>query len=360
MGPYTKQIEKYLFKHKWFIKYVPKKDRPKVLMEAIGTKFKLIYSTDFSSFEAHFVELLEDVEFQLYEHMLQNIPNKDYVIGRLRKAMLNWNTCIFKYATVKVWRRRMSGEMSTSLGNGITNLLLIKFIGFLLRQDWEPFVEGDDGVFGSQVEAPPKKWLYNNLGLDLKIEASDKVSEASFCGCVFDESDLLTVTNPMEALTSWAWTNRKYVRASDRTLMELLRAKSLSLLYEYPGHPVLQSAALYGIRITEGHRYRLEISNSYDREALKPFMDTIKNGLPVIEVPKNTRDLVEKLYGLTIPEQREIERYFDNKNDLEPVRLDVLVSHAKPQWRRYFETYSREYHTAQSLNSLMAVNLNCH
>lgn len=360
VGPYVKAVEKIVFKHKWFIKYISKRDRPKALLDRFDNKWKYIFSTDFSSFEAHFVELLEDTEFQLYEYMLSNCPTREFALKRMRQALLGFNTCVFKWATVKLWRRRMSGEMSTSLGNGFANLMLILYILTLTNENnndsnpiSDPYVEGDDGIFGSNYELPDNKWLYNQLGLDLKISRCEDVSDASFCGNVFDKTDLLITTNPIEALLDWGWTTDKYIRASDKKLKQLLRAKSYSLLYEYPGHPILQSAALYGLRMTNGLKCEWNIQNEYQRDEIAHMLEQIRlSGLPTLETPSNTRKLVEKLYGITVEQQHAIELYFNNKNDFEPVKMDVLRNFATHEQRHYYEVYFRKYPLDYRLNMM--------
>lgn len=359
-GPYVKAIEKVLFKLKWFIKYVPKKDRPKVLLDRFGQQYKYNVATDFASYEAHFDELLEDTEFELYEYMLQYAPMGKIIIQRLRQAMLNFNLLVFKYATVKLWRRRMSGEMSTSMGNGFANLMLIMFIMSLQGETVDPFVEGDDGLFGCHRPPPSKQWLYDNLGLDLKMDILENVNEASFCGNIFDTSDLLTVTNPIDVLLGFGWTTNKYARASQKTLKQLLRAKSYSLLYEYPGHPILQSLALYGLRVTSGLKAKFNPSNYYERENLAHMLSEISlDSLPAVETPKNTRMLVQKLYGVTIEQQLSLEHYFNTKNDLLPIDLGLIDHLINRKFKDYYTTYHRAYPIEYSLDKMMAPIIKC-
>lgn len=270
VGPYVKAIEKRMFKTKWFIKYIRKPDRAQAICDRIQNKYKFIYSTDFSSFEAHFVELLEDTEFLLYRHMLKNSPKYKWIMARLEQALLGTNICVFKWLTLAIFRRRMSGEMSTSMGNGFANLMLILFILELQYENngctkpkCDPFVEGDDGIFGADVPMPDKKWLYDNLGLDLKIETCTSVSDASFCGNVFDEYDKLTITDPIKAILGFGWTTQRYEKASNKKLKSLLRAKAFSMLYEYPGMPILQEMAKYALRVTEGSNVKFDIQNEY-------------------------------------------------------------------------------------------------
>jgi hypothetical protein len=354
VGPYIKAVEKQVLAGPNFIKYVPKARRPRALLDRFYGKYKYYLSTDFSSFEAHFTELLEDTEFLLYEYMFQYIPDGKKIYDLLAKAMLEINTCVFKYATIEIWRRRMSGEMSTSLGNGFANLMLILFIASLLNQKVDPYCEGDDGVFGMNCLPPTKEWLYKNLGLDLKIQVLDCITRASFCGCVFNSTDCLIVTDPIDGLVYFGWTTAKYARSKNKRLMELLRSKSLSLLYEYPGCPILAELGRYGIRITEGFRARGSYVNEFERERHSIMVAELKlTGLPTVAIPAGTRNLVSELYGVSVQHQLEVEFDLKNKNDLLPLSFRQLDDLVPQVYRHYYENYARIYPANFKLEKMM-------
>jgi hypothetical protein len=321
VGPYIKLVEKSVMTTQHFIKFVPKKERPRVLLERFYLKYKYIISTDFASFEAHFIELLEDVSMQVYSYMFRLLPTFVFIMSLLDNGLMYYNKCIFKWVTVLIWRRRMSGEMDTSLMNGLTNLLLLLFVMCeILGQDLEqvlPFVEGDDGIFGTNVLPPDKQWLYDHLGLDLKLEVCEDLADASFCGNVFDPKELVVVTDPREVLASFGWTSARYARSKTKRLKELLRSKAMSLAWEYTGCPVLQSLANYALRVTSDVRAKAAITNEYEREQLQEMMKEIRvSGIPNKEPPKQTRLLVERLYGISVHDQFAIEAYFNEKSDL--------------------------------------------
>jgi len=340
IGPYIKRVEQVVMHTDEFIKFVPCSQRPKYILDRFHGKYKHYYSTDFTSFEAHFVDLIEDTEFMLYQHMFKNIPEKEKVMRLLRESLLTWNHCTFKVATVKVWRRRMSGEMSTSLGNGFANLMIIKFLCSLLGQEVDPVVEGDDGLFGLNVEIQTPDWIKENLGFLLKIEESATVAESSFCGNIFDEQDLLIVTDPAKVLVNFGWTNSRYAASSDKRMKQLLRSKALSLAWSYPGCPILQSLANYGLRVTSGTRARGFFHNEYEREF---YALNIKNhqgeNAPNIEPPNRTRELVERLFAITIPDQKIVERYLDSLQTIQPLSHPVIDRIMDPKWQRYNSTY---------------------
>lgn len=354
VGPYIKQLEKKLFQTPWFIKYIPMADRPKALLERLNCKYRYIYSTDFSSFEAHFTQLLEDTEFILYEYMFQSIPDRDYILKLLREGLLGTNELTFKYFLISVWRRRMSGEMSTSCGNGFANLMLILYIvEEIMGEKTEPYCEGDDGVFGTQTKCPDAKWLYSQLGISLKMEVCENVADASFCGNVFDPEDQLIVTDPIAALVTFGWTTNKYVRASEKRLKELLRSKALSLCFQYRGNPILSELGQYGLRVTRGVRARSGETNEYMREEHATMVEEMKKtGIPNVPVPYKTRLLVATRYGVSIADQYKIENYLRNKNDLAPINCPELSTYLTAPSRTYYHNYVVRINTSYNVDGV--------
>jgi len=354
VGPIFKLIEKELFSLPYFIKKVPVTERPQFIIDMIHRDGHKYMATDFTSFEAHFDELMEDCEFQLYEYMTQNLATGTAFMNLIREALLGVNCCDFKWLNVEVYRRRMSGEMCTSLGNGFTNLMLILYM--FSQQNIEPnvVVEGDDGLTGFPSECtPPSQELIKELGLKLKLEEVENVCEASFCGNVFDMSDKLVVTEPITEIVSFGWTTSRYLRSKEKRHMELLRSKSLSLLYQYRGNPILTSLALYGLRVTEGYRARAPVMNEYQREEFARMTEDIKKkGLPVIPPPHNTRALVERLYGIDVHTQKQLEDYFNNLTTLTPLSHPAIINHSKKVWSHYDYHYSLDINRTHDPTSL--------
>lgn len=361
VGPYVKQAEKILFNTKWFIKYIPMDYRPSALLERLESKYKYINSTDFTSFEAHFVELLEDTEFIFYEHMFQNIPDREYILKLLKEGLLTHNVLAFKSFMIEIYRRRMSGEMSTSSGNGFANLMLILYIvNKIMKEKTDPFCEGDDGIFGTNTRCPSAQWLYNNLGIVLKLEICENVADASFCGNVFDPTDKLVVTDPIAAMTTFGWTTNKYISASLKRHKELLRSKSLSMLYQYRGNPILSELAQYGLRVTTGVRARTGEMNEYMREEMKMMLENMKEkGLPIVEVPLNTRMLVQSKFGILICDQMAIEDYLRNKNDLSPISCPQLSQYLTKPSQHYYHNYVAQIMTGYNVDAVMPVYISC-
>jgi hypothetical protein len=219
---------------------------------------------------------------------------------------------------------RMSGEMCTSLGNGFSNLMLMQFVCEEAGcREVLGVVEGDDGLF-TMIGTPPTEEDFARMGLFIKMEVHDTISTASFCGIVFDPTDRINVTDPRKVLTNFGWAQRQYARARSSKLVALLRCKALSISFQYPGCPVVASLGRYGVRVTPHVSLRMRkyinrkgYYDSYTREKVLAAMQA--GNIPRREPPRNTRLLVEKLYGISIEIQISLEDYFDSLKAIQPL-----------------------------------------
>lgn len=359
VGPFFKKLGDIIFKLKWFIKKIPVNLRPKAMLDRFGDDPNL-FCTDFSQYEATFVRQLMSVELILYRFILQNNPHSTEIIKLIVSGMMRNNYIQFYLWSMKINCKRMSGEMSTSVSNGFMNLIITHFLLTEAgNKEFDSYFEGDDSINSFDVRAPTSK-EYEELGAKIKIEKPNNLCEASFCGQVFDKSDLDNVVNPLEALVSFGWTGRQYLFASKQTKLKLLKAKSLSLLYEYSGCPILRSLALYGLRMTNSisipdmnfimKKMRMD---SYQRDAYVSMLDNY-NEEQVFNnnVKQNTRFLVEKLYCISIKCQLEVEDYLDNLTDLVPLELPSLYGLMPKCWFDCFETYSVHVDNAKTYSDI--------
>lgn len=344
-----KLIEKVVFQHESFIKKIPVSERARYIMDRVWREGAEYITTDYTSFEALFTRLLMVYgEFQLYRYMTQYMPDALDMEKFMLEVLAGTNHCVYKLFEIWIEATRMSGEMCTSLGNGFTNLVMIKFVAFKLKAESYECVEGDDGVSRWEGGTPTKE-MFARLGMRIKLEKHSDLSEASFCGLVFDTVDMKNVTDPKKVLASFGWTEVRYARSKNSKLLQLLRCKSLSLAYQYPGSPIISALARYGLRMTSkvivGRRV-LNCMNNYQREFFGDMLDadlsrnklTATKKIPDEPVGLRTRILVEKLYGISIPQQLYMERLLDSKQDLAPI--DVSVLEFPKIWYEYYESYS--------------------
>jgi len=346
MGPIFKLIEELVYENKHFIKHVPVKDRARLIVDSLFKEGATYLATDYTAFESLFTKaLMESCEFELYRYMTSSIPEGGMFMQFCELVLAGRNVCDFREITVEVDATRMSGEMNTSLGNGFSNLMFMLFACHRAGSKCDGFVEGDDGIFSVVGVVPSSQW-FENLGLRIKLEEHKDLSSASFCGIVADIHDQVNVSDPLKIVAQFGWVSSIYARSSDRKLMALLRCKSLSLLDQYPGCPIVQALAEYGLRMTRSFDVRHLVLNSrmftsYERDKYLRILSVgetaIRAGRRV--VPLATRDLMSRKFNVSSDVQILVEKYFEGLNRICPLNPPVLDTLVHPSWRHYNERF---------------------
>jgi len=215
-----------------FVKRIPVEQQPKRLSPL--RDYPYIVETDYSSFEAGFVpDYTAAVERVLFRYMLANNPDVLNIIEKSYEFPKNTprvNKLVNKHFLAHVVGSRMSGEMWTSLGNGFSNLMNLKFLmaKHFPNVRYAAFVEGDDGLIGVQSQCLQAAH-FRDLGFNIKIQYGQDLSHTSFCGNVFDPISLRVVVNPSNIVRFFYTCTAIYLNARPRTLKRLLRSKALSL-----------------------------------------------------------------------------------------------------------------------------------
>jgi hypothetical protein len=336
-------IEKEVFSNHCFIKKVPIKDRPGYVRELLYSASARYGASDHTSFEAHVKgEMMANCEFVVYDYMTKYLPEHGEFMDLVRRAIGGEQTCDFQWFSVQCGARRMSGEMCTSLGNGLTNLLSILFLfDKLKREDVRVVVEGDDSLF-SYTGQCPTAGDFLKLGFTLKLEHHESLSEASFCGMIFDIKDEVNISDPHEALASFGWAGSSYSRFRKGKLLCLLRCKALSYAHQYPGCPIINALARYGLRATRSYDVRgfIEKNRSFSMWEREQYRSAAEDRIPQRDVPFNTRLLVEKMYGISVEVQIRVENYLDSLNQLQELRGPILDLKFPRSWEVYYERYN--------------------
>lgn len=344
VGPIFRLIEKKVFLDPSFIKYVPVPDRPQHIIDKLWLPGSSYVATDYTAYESHFVaELMEAIEFVLYEHMTQHLKEGPRFMQLMRGVLAGKRKAQFKHFDVEVNATRMSGEMNTSLGNGFANLMLFEFACHKVGSECVGVVEGDDGLFRVNGPVPPSD-LFESLGFTIKAVTHERLETASFCGMVFDVEDRVNVTDVRDILVGFGWSGTRHVNFSTVRQLELLRCKSLSYAHQYPGCPIVQSLAEYGLRVTknicldrvlEGSRW---LSQWERAELTAALGSTIAHR----KVPDNTRKLVADLYGVPEWVQVDIENYLDSLQSVQELdhwAFDLILPKTA---RHYFNEYVKD------------------
>lgn len=341
VGPIFKLIEKELFSMDWFIKHTPVDLRSREILRELTQDGAKIVGTDYTSFEALFTkDLMEACEMQLYEYMSRDLPDYEWY-QIVYRTLTGRNLCCNKFFDVSLEATRMSGEMCTSLGNSFTNLMVFLYVANKNGlTSVKGRVEGDDGIF-SFYGPYPNEQDFTKLGLIIKIDKYDEITEASFCGIIADAEELIQVRDPISALLDFGYTTRQYAYASDKRLKQLLRAKAMSLIYQYPGCPILDSLARMALKLTTGSRFLLPSHTSeYHKDIFYALYHRYGNKFPVVNTGLRTRRLVEKKFGISIMEQLQIEQYLDSIETIQPLFHPAIIRHAHPDTIDYFERYA--------------------
>lgn len=290
-GPFFKAIEEELYKNPWFIKHTPVPERPKIIngLYKAGLRY---YENDFKAFESHFTaEFMAAAELQLYSHALQKYPRESDFICKVISGTNKLRT----RAGIKfeIDARRMSGDMCTSLGNGFSNLMLILFIVAEKHGSVSGLVEGDDGLFATDVEITSED--YANLGFTVEINEVSHPSDAHFCGCTCSEEGHV-IKNPRRVFQTFGWTH-SCVHAGNSIMDQLLRSKALSLCYELPQCPILGLLGRVALQITEGLTARRE------DQTWQPYPEDYAGPTGVFNPSAESRLKMERLYNISIPTQ---------------------------------------------------------
>lgn len=339
-GPVFKAIEEEVFKLPYFIKKIPMADRPAYLHDLIHREGFIYVSTDYTSFERHFSsELQLDCEWIMYQHMLKLCPHILDTLAYLARVILGYSHVTNKFMLFLIACRRFSGEMSTSLGNGWSNLM---FFLFAMKENkiqfTGPGIEGDDGLAGIDKRIPQSFW--SKMGLNIKIEEHERLTEASFCGNIFDEVELINITEPLYYVSSLLWSSRQYALSKPAVQLSLLKCKALSLAWQYPGCPILSTVALRILDLLTGVTPDVNaLTNEYEREQY--HLNVISKPVPTKQCGLRTRALMASKFGISIENQLFLERFL-SKMDLFGTNWNQILHFFPFVWQQNFQNYARK------------------
>lgn len=288
-GPAFKEIEHVIYSDPHFIKHVPVPLRPARIagMKLANARY---FGTDYTSFEASFTpEVMEALELRLYRHMLQKFPELSSVIcSTISGTNLGSTRAGVKFKCVG---QRMSGDMCTSLGNGFSNYMVMRY---LMKKcghtNWDCVVEGDDGLCAVyDAGRLPTFEDYAELGFNIKIQPVNDPELASFCGVKYVDGVILR--DPRDFLASFGWTS-SFMTAGDKIMLQLLRAKALSAIYENSSCPLVGVIARRALTLTQGVAPRF-VFDGYHTGCPRDEKD-----LPEFCPSPRVRDVFNQLYGV--------------------------------------------------------------
>lgn len=350
-GPIADAIMHVQCEHPATIKTVPVSERAKYIWDRLGGSDVIAQSSDASSMEDHYANIPDDVQsnsdprYRLYNDFAQ------YVMGNVQTSTEQVDAIRFTFwrsikhtpqpfeLKYKLWTeirdartlgvfckrildgyRRLemrnfgyvvvnailcSGEMNTSSKNLIAMQVMVNYAQFELSGGEVKTVksvgEGDDAlaVYHKNFPRPTEKW-WKSKGWLVKVEFEGLVSEASFCGLIFDPLDLVSVPDIRKTLCKFGFSNRRYARASRACLMSLLRSKAMSMACEYGDVPILGPLAhrlLYLTRHVNIRKSVLETMDMYERSKMQTYLKQ-KPWQKAPRIGIATRLLVEKTQSI--------------------------------------------------------------
>lgn len=322
-GPIVSEVERIIYQMPEFIKSVPVRLRPMYITKMVGGPGRRILTTDFTSFEANFTSfIMRNCENALIRHVFKNHPLSKKVEWFCR-SIEGRQVCDSKLGySMEVDGTRMSGEMSTSLSNGFSNLMFMKYIFATLGvTDLRIVVEGDDAIMSIPSDAPvPTIDHFAQLGLKVKLEEHDTLATASFCGIIFAEEDMINITQPIAAVVEMNILNEKCAPMRVSKKMSFLKSKAMSAKYQYNGCPIVDAYASWILRETARYDIRYADARCTDWWTIQKMIarDNTTEWRTRTESPPATRKLVEEQYGIAVSEQLALEALFDNAGALKP------------------------------------------
>lgn len=358
LGPIFRSIEKVVFQNGDFIKKVPLSERPAYIEERLHVEGVRPFAADANSWEARqTIELMRASEMQLYAYMMQNMPASSNMLFKRVASVAGENYIRNKFFSLIVIARRMSGEMNTSLGNGVNMRQICRYVCFRKGSTVVRGVfEGDDSLVVCDGPLPTQE-DFERLNVAIDLQFFDDVNEASFCGMVYDKSDLCNIPDPRECVASFGWTTRDYLCARQSKLEKLLVAKAYSYLSAYSGCPVLQPLALTILAIVPHDRVELYdfvaqkmVTNMYEREQI---LDALRRAPSPRPIGTGSRYLMEKKYGFTVLQQYEIEAFIEEmrvSGHIRPIPLD-LIAPVKSSWTDYYQRFSTVVDVSDSFST---------
>jgi hypothetical protein len=312
------------------VKGIPITELPKSLVRL--RKFPHILETDYSSFESGFSpEYVDNVECALWRYVLKNNP--ETLDAVMRTYYEEVNGCIrprkerlySRYYTARCVGARMSGEMWTSLANGFSNLMNIMFLCDDLGVQFDGFVEGDDGLFGLSEDTLNEDH-FAALGFKIDMLYGSDLRHTSFCGNVFDPSELNLVVSP-EQIARASWTcAASYLLSRRKKRLALLRAKAMSLYCIGKHTPIAAELAYRVMTLIGAGDIILEPGTLYWKSNIMKLAESEVFRPPVIT--RRSRELFWEKYGFLPEEQVEMECKIRRARTLQELSLP----------RRFMET----------------------
>jgi len=386
MGPVATEIDKQVFRLPCFIKKVPQHKRVEYLIQLIDRVCNWSSESDVTSMEAHHRHKRARWLVKLVTKFVSGLKIGAGYIEMVKRIIGYKRRTVSEAGNFRVYglKRLCSGMNETSVFNSLLCVMLHFFIlehkfGHKLEnmaklldderlEELEyvtnlgpAFVasEGDDKLSVEEPAEHMSAQVYAEYGFAAKPRKNVDMYGTDFCSMIFTRDHIL-ITDVLYVYVTFGWANDAYLFVGDRRIDELIRARAMSLFCQYENCPVLHELARYAIRITshvDMDRFfkkrnwgisQYEFDQLY--EAYLYYNERIKTR-PFVEIdcPVNTRLMVERMFGVSVDEQKEAERKLMAMTTKQ--QLNLFPLHLYPEdWLHYSTFFVRE----ESMDSLKA------
>lgn len=289
----------------------------------LARRWSLFMGSDYSSYEGSqdycWINMIEKT---IYLKWLENYPEIQQHISEIYEK--GHDIYYRKTFWGHLRGKRMSGDVQTSIGNGICNALIWKYVSYVSNVPIELLVEGDDAFICSDAELDVS--IVHRLGFDCKIDGpSTNPDDICFLSrYMIDGNPFADIPKVMDKIgvVKSSHFAKCYKRNTNRSLREIndyAYTKAYCYLFMYSGCPVVDPACRAIMRCTQG-RFRLELMDDYFAQRFEGLTLRIPNR-PILDCVR--KKVAELWPQYSLNSQYELERDFNMMKTLCNRILDV-------------------------------------
>lgn len=326
-----------------FAKSCPVNEIPKYITENLMMVGQRNNATDHTAFEAHTsIQAMMACELQVYWYMIKRMPWAWRWMTLLLHTMTDEIQCRFRSVKLTIHDSRMSGDGCTSLGNGLTNYLLLEFAAYRSRTSCRMLIEGDDGIFTASSSFPGRDF-FSLLGFNVKMTNSVQLNEVGFLSMVWHPETLHPMRDIRSVISRFGLSFSQARHGGDRVCAGLLRAKAFSLLALYPHEPVLNVLASRVLDLTRSVKARFDQVLSWKAKYVANlyrlhFTDVMK--FAYITMDQRDIDFCARMFGVTPVHQDGLVRAIMRTPLFGKIDYPFMSDFLPRRWKTNFEDNS--------------------
>jgi hypothetical protein len=330
-GTITKPLEHIFMQHSEFAKGKNFIERGKLFSDKYH-RFKYMVENDFSKFESsQRSELLKLVELKLYLNVFEETEHE--FIENIFEHKLNKEMSSREGIKAKLYGCRGSGDMDTSLGNGILNYVACKYftmINNVCEKD-NLIIDGDDSIiFVNSIDNLTE--TFSDFGFECKLIIRKDYHDLDFCSGKFikiNQNQFYYVQNINKVLNTIQYYRLKNNMNKDQYYY------TLGVMYSnlYPNFPIFK-------QLSENLKFNRGININFVKSMtnLRKF-----EGADKLSIADFDLDLIRAEFRTSFDINTQIE-YNYNFNNLPKEPKFSNVNKEKP----YIVKYKPEYETIKN------------